>query len=339
MDFPGANILSVAQFSLADVVTVCDVAQRMEIFARRQRVTRVLQGAVLVNLFFEASTRTRISFGAAFNRLGGAVRDTVGTEYTSISKGESLSDTSRVVSGYGDVIVLRHPEEAAVSEFAAHATVPVINAGNGPGEHPTQALLDYYTLTRELNARSNQIDGLTFGVIGDLRFGRTVHSLVKLLALHSRIHFVFISPTSLGIPEEINDYLEARGHTVTCEARPGHFLRDLDALYVTRLQRERFVDLAINFEEHRDFIVNRQLLETFGMSNVVIMHPLPRDSGRNAIDLSHDLDGDPRLAIFRQTIAGIPVRMALFALVLDVVKDIESQSEPVRWFVKAGQHW
>jgi aspartate carbamoyltransferase catalytic subunit len=202
MKFAGSHILSVGQFERADVETIFDVADRMEPYARRRRVTRVLEGAILGSMFFEPSTRTRVSFGSAFNLLGGEVRETTGFENSAIAKGESLYDTARVLSGYSDVIAMRHPEAGSVAEFAAASRVPVINGGDGSNEHPTQALLDLYTIRSELAAQGRGIDGLRIAMVGDLRFGRTVHSLcASCFVSFDRISVTLVSPGELRMPE------------------------------------------------------------------------------------------------------------------------------------------
>jgi aspartate carbamoyltransferase catalytic subunit len=192
VNFTGAHILSINQFDRADIQRVFEVADAMEPYALRHKVTRVLEGAILGNMFFEPSTRTRVSFGAAFNLLGGNVRETTGFESSSITKGESLYDTARVLSGYSDVICMRHPAGGSVAEFAEGSRVPVINGGDGPNEHPTQALLDLYTIRKELHSKDRTIDGMRIAMIGDLKHGRTVHSLSKLLCVFSNIHVTLV---------------------------------------------------------------------------------------------------------------------------------------------------
>src|SRR5690606_27855006 len=186
-----------------------------EPYAHRRRITKVLDGAILGSMFFEPSTRTRVSFGCAFNLLGGEVRETTGFESSSLSKGESLHDTARVLSGYSDVIVMRHPQAGSVAEFAASSRVPVINGGDGVNEHPSQALLDLYTIQKELKHHGrDSIDGLSIGMIGDLKYGRTVHSLCRLLALFNNITITLISPDELRMPAEIVEQLRSAGHRV-----------------------------------------------------------------------------------------------------------------------------
>lgn len=185
IDFEGRpQLLSIDQFSRESAEALFRTADMMQPIARRKKITRVLEGAVLANLFFEASTRTRVSFGAAFARLGGSVCDTTGFTFSSMAKGESIYDTSRVISGYADAIVVRHPEQGSVAEFARATNIPVINAGDGPGEHPSQALLDLYTIQREFSRLGKIVDGAHIAMVGDLKYGRTVHSLAKLLSLY-----------------------------------------------------------------------------------------------------------------------------------------------------------
>lgn len=331
MAFAGAHILSVEQFDLPAIERLFEVADRMLCYARRERTTRVLEGAILGNLFFEPSTRSRLSFGAAFNRLGGQVRETTGFAFSSMAKGESIYDTSRVVSGYMDILVVRHPDEGAVAQFAAATNIPVINGGDGPGEHPTQALLDLYTLCRERNLRPGGLSGITVAIAGDLRYGRTVHSLTKLLALEDGITFICVAPPMLQIPDEVVSYLRQRGHQVKLTEELAEGIRDADIVYATRIQQERIAsDVSIAGQQDR-FRIDLALYEKVCRPGTVLMHPLPRDSRSGVSELSEDLNGHPSLAIFRQTDNGIPIRMALFALVLDVVDELDDTAQDVRW--------
>ena len=231
MNFIGAHIVSIDQFQRADVQAIFSVADQMLPYALRQRVTRVLEGAILGNMFFEASTRTRVSFGSAFNLLGGEVRETAGFDSSALIKGESLQDTARVLSGFSDVICMRHPAEGSVADFAAASRVPVISGGDGANEHPTQALLDLYTIRKELAANGRSIDGLKIAMIGDLRYGRTVHSLAKLLCLYSDIEVVLISPKELCFPGELVDLMKASGISVTVSDHLIENITDVDILY------------------------------------------------------------------------------------------------------------
>jgi len=331
MDFTGAHVLTVEQFSLEDLERIFAVADRMRPYARRERATRVLEGAVLGNLFFEPSTRSRLSFGAAFNLLGGHVRETTGFAFSSMAKGESIYDTSRVVSGYMDALVVRHPEEGAVAHFAAATRIPVINGGDGPGEHPTQALLDLYTLHRERGLRPGSLGGINVAVVGDLRYGRTVHSLTKLLALESNVNFVCVAPDELQLPADLVARLREQGHRVHLTDDLAEGLREADVVYATRIQRERLPeDGSITIDADR-FRIDRSAYDSLCRPGTVLMHPLPRDSRTGASELSDDLNDHPALAIFRQTDNGVPVRMALFALVLGVADQVEESDRKVAW--------
>jgi aspartate carbamoyltransferase catalytic subunit len=334
MEFCGAHILSVKQFERSDVDRVFDVADSMVPYARRERITKVLEGAILGNMFFEPSTRTRVSFGCAFNLLGGQVRETAGVNTSSMSKGESLYDTARVLSGYSDIIVMRHPQMGSVSEFAKASRVPVVNGGDGPNEHPSQALLDLYTIKKELLSNDRQIDGMNIAMIGDLKHGRTVHSLSQLLLLYDNITFTLISPQELKMPAEIVSELTAGGHKVIETEDMEAGLNDNDTVYLTRIQEERFTTkLEADIYRGR-FRLNQSIYTRYCQPNTVIMHPLPRDSREEANELDSDLNQHPSLAIFRQTDNGVVVRMALFALVLDVANKIDDSATDVDWYTQ-----
>ncbi|MGA0839114.1 MAG: aspartate carbamoyltransferase, partial [Pseudomonadales bacterium] len=234
MDFLGSHILSVSQFDRGSIAEIFRVADEMTPYARRERITRVLEGAILSNMFFEASTRTRISFGCAFNMLGGEVRETTELKSSSLAKGESLMDTARVLSGYSDVIVMRHFESGSVAEFSRASRVPVINGGDGTNEHPSQALLDLYTIQKELGENRKDINGLRISLIGDLKHGRTVHSLCRLLALYAHVHYKLVSPPGLGLPGDIIEELRSQGHRVETFDQLASGIEQVDILYVTR---------------------------------------------------------------------------------------------------------
>lgn len=332
MNFVGEHILSVAQLNRADVDEIFAVAEKMTPFAQRQRVTRVLEGAVLCNLFFEASTRTRVSFGAAFNLLGGSVRETTDFGSSSIVKGESLKDFARVISGYCDVIVMRHPVEGAVTEFAESSRSPVLNGGDGSNEHPTQALLDLYTIKKELTARKKDLDCLRIAVIGDLKNGRAVHSLIKLLKMFHNISVHLVAPPELSAPQSMIAELQEAGHEVQHFEQLERGIQAVDVLYVTRIQEERFSSSAEAHKYKGLFRINHAVYSQHCEPDTVIMHPLPRDSREPAQELSEDLDGNPNLAVFHQSDNGLLVRMALFALILDVAHKVEDYSAPVGWY-------
>jgi aspartate carbamoyltransferase catalytic subunit len=266
-----------------------------------------LSGRIMATLFYEPSTRTRLSFESAMLRLGGSV---LGTEaaraFSSAVKGETLEDTIRMVCAYADVIVLRHDHEGAAAQAAAVATVPVINAGDGPGEHPTQSLLDLFTIDRELG----RVEGLHVAICGDLRFGRTARSLARLLALYGGVRLSFVAPDVVQVGRDVRAYLEDRGVPYTLHDRLDDVVGSADVVYQTRVQKERFTDPA-EFEAARGAIrIDAQTMERLPATSIV-MHPLPRVD-----EIDPSVDADPRAAYFRQAANGVALRMALLELLL-----------------------
>lgn len=336
MLYRGCHILSIDQFTVPDLKTLFAAAAKMEPYAQRRKRTRVLEGAILGNLFFEPSTRSRISFGAAFDRLGGSVRDTTGFQFSSMAKGESLYDTSRVVSGYVDIIVMRHPTIGSVKEFASATQIPVINGGDGAGEHPTQALLDLYTIRKELNRDLDELQGLKIALVGDLKFGRTVHSLIKLLSLLRGVRFNLIAPLELQLPGDLIEAAKQRGHEIRVTTNLYEGIADVDVIYTTRLQQERFTSEAEAEKFRGIYSITQAIYTKYCRPGTILMHPLPRDSREGARELDDDLNSNPYLAIFRQTDNGIPLRMALFALVLGVEDKVEESSREAGWW-RPGQ--
>ena len=335
MKFTGSHILSIAQFEREQIEQLFAVADRMQPYAHRRKVTRVLDGAILGSMFFEPSTRTRVSFGCAFNLLGGEVRETTGFESSAIAKGESLYDTARVLSGYSDVIVMRHPTSGSVAEFASASRVPVINGGDGANEHPSQALLDLYTIRKELKHKGREgIDGLRIAMIGDLKYGRTVHSLCKLLSLFNNVHLTLISPDELRMPADIVEALRASGNTVVESDAMESSIAHVDIAYSTRIQEERFASKEGASLYRGRYRLNQSIYTRFCEPNTVIMHPLPRDSRSEANELDNDLNENPNLAIFRQADNGVLVRMALFALILDVADEVDRHARDVNWYTE-----
>ncbi len=330
-NFTGQHILSVNQFDRVAVETVFDVADKMQPYANREKRTTVLEGAILGNLFFESSTRTRVSFGTAFNLLGGEVRETTGISSSALAKGESLYDTARVLSGYSDVITMRHPDAGSVAEFSEGSRVPVLNGGDGPNEHPTQALLDLYTIAKERASFGESIDNLHIAMIGDLKYGRTVHSLATMLCLFKNIKLTLISPNELQMPVSICDAITNAGHELIISDQLEGSV-EADICYQTRIQQERFSSLQEADKYRGKFRLNQQIYTQHFKSKTVIMHPLPRDSRADANELDNDLNMHPNLAIFRQTDNGVLVRMALFALVLGVAEKISDFDRPVHWY-------
>jgi aspartate carbamoyltransferase catalytic subunit len=332
VEFKGAHILSIGQFERADIESIFAVADRMAPYAQRQKITRVLEGAILGSMFFEASTRTRISFGSAFNLLGGEVRETTGFESSALVKGESLQDTARVLSGFSDVICMRHPESGSVAAFASASRVPVINGGDGSNEHPSQALLDLYTIDKEMRQRGRPIDGLRIAMIGDLKYGRTVHSLCKLLMFYRNVSVHLVSPEELCMPEELVDAMRSAGLQVSVSDKLEGSIANVDIVYSTRIQEERFPSREEADLYRGRFRLNQSIYTRHCEPNTVIMHPLPRDSRSEANELDVDLDTNPNLAIFRQTDNGLTMRMALFAMILDVAHLVDNYAKDVPWF-------
>jgi aspartate carbamoyltransferase len=265
----------------------------------------LLKGKILASVFYEPSTRTSSSFTSAMERLGGSVIPINEVRYSSVSKGESLPDTVRTLEAYADVIVLRHPEVGSAALAAQYARKPVINAGDGVGEHPTQALLDLFTIKEELN----QIDGLTITMLGDLKYGRTVHSLARLLSMY-KIKINYVSPDILRMPDEIVNELNEKGIPQAAYTRLEEVLPTTDVLYVTRVQKERFTDPE-TYEAVKNVYVLTADLMKIAKEQMIVMHPLPRVG-----EISMDVDDDPRAAYFRQMEYGLYVRMALLAMVL-----------------------
>jgi carbamoyl-phosphate synthase/aspartate carbamoyltransferase/dihydroorotase/carbamoyl-phosphate synthase/aspartate carbamoyltransferase len=278
----------------------------MREMVKRVGGTDLLAGNVLTCLFYEPSTRTSASFIAAMERLGGSVIPiTQGVQFSSVSKGETLADTIRTLEQYSDVIVLRHPELGSAQTAADYAKIPIINAGDGTGEHPTQALLDLFTIREELGV----VDGLKVAMVGDLRYGRTVHSLTKLLAQYDA-SLRFVSPEILRMPMVIMNELIDAGIDVRETHDVADVIANADVLYVTRVQKERFTDLA-QYEEVRDqYEITPELMEN-AKDNMIVMHPLPRVG-----EIHYAVDSDPRAAYFRQVQNGMYIRMALLAAVL-----------------------
>ena len=333
MSFRGNHILSIDQFNRNDIEQLFSVADKLEPFASKEKITRVLEGAILGNMFFEPSTRTRISFGASFNLLGGSVREITEIGSSSLAKGESLADTAQVLSGYSDIIVMRHPENDSVKKFSEASRVPVINGGDGSNEHPSQALLDLYTIRKELSQNNKTIDNLRIALVGDLKYGRAVHSLCKILSKYKDVKLNLISPDELKLPEDLirqmNDSRVSINQTENLEKG----ISEVDIIYVTRVQEERFKNKK-DANKYRGLLSLNQSIYTANCEpNTVIMHPLPRDSRSDANELDSDLYENPNLAIFRQADNGIVIRMAMFALVLGVEEKIEETSKSVNWQV------
>jgi len=302
----GKDILSSKQFSRADLEYIFGVAHEMRNMVERIGTFDLLKGKILANLFYEPSTRTSSSFMAAMQRLGGAVIPISEVRYSSVAKGESLPDTVRTLDCYADVIVIRHPEVGSAALAAQCAKKPVINAGDGVGEHPTQALLDVFTIREELGG----LDSLTVTMLGDLKYGRTVHSLARLLTRFEGTRLNYVSPDILRMPKDVMDEVAAKNVPQAESASLEDVLAETDVLYVTRVQRERFEDQAVYDKVKDAFVVTPEVMKST-RKPMIVMHPLPR-----VTEISMDFDDDPRAAYFRQMEYGLYVRMALLAMVL-----------------------
>ncbi len=300
------DILSVSQFDKEQLSYVFSRAEEMVEMVDKVGSCDLLKGYILACVFYEPSTRTSSSFIAAMERLGGSIIPiTQGIKYSSVSKGESLVDTMLTMERYADLIVLRHPEIGSVAQAAKYASIPIINAGDGAGEHPTQALLDLFTIRKEMG----KIDGLKVAMLGDLRNGRTVHSLTKLLGNYD-VSLRYVSPDTLRLPLNLMNDLINNKIDVRETDRVEDIIKDVDVLYVTRIQKERFADMA-QYEEVKDYFeITTELMES-AKKDMIVMHPLPRVG-----EIHYKVDRDPRAAYFRQVENGMYVRMALLAAVL-----------------------
>jgi aspartate carbamoyltransferase catalytic subunit len=301
------HIIEAQQFDLPTLMQLFEVAEEMERVAARGGITDY-QNRIMATLFYEPSTRTRFSFETAMHRLGGHVVSTENAaEFSSVAKGETLEDTIRILNGYADVIVIRHKEVGSAKRAAAVSRVPVINAGDGAGQHPTQALLDLYTILKEIGA----IDGLRIAMVGDLAQGRTVRSLAYLLSKFQDVKIYFVAPPLLKMKEDILEHLQERKVWWTEETALDKVLPEVDVVYQTRVQKERFGDRLADYEQCRGvYIISTESLRLMKQKSI-IMHPLPRLE-----EITMEVDADPRAAYFRQAQNGLYVRMALLTMVL-----------------------
>lgn len=307
--FTKRHLISTREFSKEEIDYILSRAEELEVYARRNgkegkgRKSDLLKGKILANLFYEPSTRTRFSFETAMKRLGGEVINLSSIEASSVAKGENLADTIRTVSGYCDVIALRHPREGASRMAASFSSVPIINAGDGAGQHPTQTLLDLYTIKRE-----GLLGDLRIALIGDLKYGRAVHSLAYALSLyHAKLFFV--SPEALKMPEEIKLDLKEAGAEVFESSDIKDVIKEVNVLYVTRIQKERFPDPAEYSKVAGTYRIDTDLIKE--NEDVMIMHPLPKVD-----EIDAAVDGTKNARYFLQTFYGVPVRMAVLSILL-----------------------
>ena len=302
-------------FSLEEQLALLDLADRME--ADPAPYAHLCDGRILATLFYEPSTRTRLSFESAMLRLGGKTLGFAGAQLSSASKGETVEDTARVVSNYADVIAMRHPKEGAPLRASRYSRIPVINAGDGGHQHPTQTLTDLMTIRR----RMGRLDDLTIGLCGDLKFGRTVHSLIKTMARCKNIRFVLISPEELRVPDYIvKDVLEANGIPYQETRSLEESMSELDILYMTRVQKERFFNEEDYIRLKNSYILTKEKM-SLAKPDMAVLHPLPRVN-----EIALDVDDDPRAAYFEQVQNGVYVRMALIMTLLGL-KDPKADKE------------
>lgn len=298
------NLIQPEDFSVKEIDEILNLAE--DIMQNPSAYSRVCEGKLMATLFYEPSTRTRLSFEAAMKRLGGEIIGFSEPNSSSVSKGESLGDTMRVVSGYVDLIVMRHPVAGAAEEATKYTSVPFINAGDGGNQHPTQTLTDLLTIKSLKGTLSNH----TIGLCGDLKYGRTVHSLVKAMTRYEDNRFVFISPEELSMPEYIKEKIKSYSYCETSHLDES--LRNLDLLYMTRIQRERFAD-SDEYERLKDsYILDKEKMDN-AKEDMLVMHPLPRVN-----EISIDVDDDERAVYFKQATYGMYVRMALIMKLLGV---------------------
>ncbi|KAF7141402.1 hypothetical protein RHSIM_Rhsim06G0222300 [Rhododendron simsii] len=302
------DVIEAQQFDRDILTAIFEVTCEMEKVEKNSPGSQILKGFLMATLFYEPSTRTRLSFESAMKRLGGEVLTTENArEFSSAAKGETLEDTIRTVEGYSDIIVMRHFESGAARRAAATASIPVINAGDGPGQHPTQALLDVYTIEREIG----KLDGIKVGLVGDLANGRTVRSLAYLLSKYEDVKIYFVSPEVVKMKDDIKDFLTSKGVKWEESDDLMEVASKCDVVYQTRIQRERFGERTDLYEEARGkYIVDGAVLGVM-QKHAVVMHPLPRLD-----EITVDVDADPRAAYFRQAKNGLYIRMALLKLLL-----------------------
>ena len=305
--FFGKDILTADQFTKESRGIVVAVARKMKKLVAARGGTDILKGNIMMALFYEPSSRTFGSFVAAMQRLGGGFIPVQGVTYSSVVKGETLPDTIRTFGSYSDIIVIRHSEVGSAKIAAEFSEKPVINAGDGVGEHPTQALLDYYTIADHFNS----IDGMNVTLAGDLLNGRTIHSLAKLLSLHKRVRLNLVSPEILKLPQELLMKLKTRGVIINEQETLDDVLPKTDVLYVTRVQKERFSDLDIYEKLKHRYVITPETMKHLP-KNSILMHPFPRIG-----EITMDVDLDPRAMYIREQMPnGMYIRMALLAMIL-----------------------
>lgn len=302
--FKGRSIISIKDFTKDEIISILETAKKIE----KRKSKTLLQGYNMASLFYEPSTRTRLSFESAMRWLGGSVVGVTDPMTTSAKKGETLHDTAKMVEAYSDVVVIRHPFQGTARLFSDSIAKPVINAGDGANQHPTQTLLDLYTIKKT----QEKISGLHIALVGDLKYGRTVHSLANALSLFEDVKLYFVAPDSLQMPQHYLDELDDKGIEYEIRGRIEDIMGKADIIYMTRIQRERFPDEESYNKVKNAFVLTRPMLST-AKTNMKVMHPLPRVN-----EIAVDVDPTPYACYFQQAANGIPVRQALLCLVLGV---------------------
>ena len=293
------NIISIKDLERSDIDYIIDEASKLEDIAKSREISEELKGKILGLMFFEPSTRTKMSFETSMKRLSGECIGFENTGSSSVSKGESIADTAKMFEGYCDALVIRHEMEG-VSKFISDVVdVPVINAGDGASQHPTQTLLDVYTIKKEIGS----IDNIKIALIGDLKYGRTVHSLANALTLYDNVELYFVSPDKLKMPQEILHDLDKAGMSYTETSNISDVIDKVNVLYVTRIQKERFADIDDYLEIKGAYIINKKMLEG---KDLIVMHPLPRID-----EIDGDVDDTKYNKYFTQAANAVPVRMAI----------------------------
>ncbi len=308
MNFKGRDIINIEDLSRKELDHILSVSDKM--LPLIEKGTNLCKGKILATLFFEPSTRTRLSFESAMFRLGGKVIGFADSKATSEKKGEVLADTIRTIDGYADIIVIRHPIEGSAKVAKDYAKIPVINGGDGGHHHPTQTVLDLFTIKKG----KGKIDNLTIGFCGDLKYGRTVHSLAYALAKYKNIKITCIAPKSLEMPRYVINHMKKNGIHVTERTSIEKSIEDLDVLYATRIQKERFGSEKEYTDIKGSYYIDQDIMKK-AKKDMILMHPLPRVD-----EIRYDIDSDKRAVYFRQAHYGIPTRMALIALLLGAVK-------------------
>ena len=293
------NIISIKDLNKSDIDYIIDEASKLEDIAKSREISEELKGKILGLMFFEPSTRTKMSFETSMKRLSGECIGFENTGSSSVSKGESIADTAKMFEGYCDALVIRHEMEGVSKFISDIVDVPVINAGDGAGQHPTQTLLDLYTIKKEIG----HIDNIKIALIGDLKYGRTVHSLANALTLYNNVELYFVSPDKLKMPQEILHDLDKAGMSYSETSNISDVIDKVNVLYVTRIQKERFADIDDYLEIKGAYIINKKMLEG---KDLIVMHPLPRID-----EIDGDVDDTKYNKYFTQAANAVPVRMAI----------------------------